>query len=94
MISLKLLVFTIAINSVLGWEHWWKDDTFHRFDKHFWTNFNNFDSRPRHTTEQRLLIKYFKDNQDAKNELFDHNKNTRFAPKHLDGKVIIPYITH
>jgi len=79
---------------VVGNEHWWLTDRHHQFKRYFMMNLNKYEEKPRHTSQQKLLLEYFKNNQKAKNELFDHNKNTRFLPKHKEGKVIIPYIVH
>ena len=41
-----------------------------------------------------MLIQYIRENDEAKRTLANHNKETRFNPKHKDGEVLIPYITH
>ena len=40
------------------------------------------------------MIEFLRFNQMAKIDMDDHNKRTDFHPKHLENRVIIPYITH
>ena len=92
---LKLLISLSAITIVSAWELWWSvEGTTFGFDEMFRWNLKQQKNLENNSEKKKQLIEFLRFNQMAKIDMDDHNKRTDFHPKHLENRVIIPYITH
>jgi hypothetical protein len=92
---LKIFISLGAISMVSAWELWWSvEGTKFGFDEMFRYNLKREKNMENNSPQKKQLIEFLRYNQMAKIDLVDHNSRTDFHPKHLEQRVIIPYVTH